>query len=444
MKFKVRLLFTILKDLLFSLQQSYKYRLKHLNRSHYLFFMEKDNCKETSNDSAIDRKIKMLKQPDLAKILTFPPAEEQVLNARRRAKSNARKLDAFQYSNSAKCEDAESKDLTIDYLENAGNDVKNIMQSIGLADEKVSSGNADDRRGNFERRPNGGNLKSQLNKKHVKFGTQPMLVSDASTYSVTLNGDLGTILQIILSLKKSGIVPEDPSFQNIIRKHPDGILQQLNLLVKNNNCEETFCSKMNQLKESTEVENLSDYLSDDGFSETVELASFDAGNPLQMLAENIGVFKNKSFPVIEPHNILEFLSKIIVDDVVEVPEDHDVPLINSNSNIESAIDEHLGKDEIGDSAIRDGFTIAESNIIKANDQDILKSTYDESSSPTKKHKYQTRSSRPLTQKGHSSRHSKRKHSSLAASKKIKDKGSRKKAARILTESTEIVDSSNKF
>ncbi|XP_065060673.1 lisH domain-containing protein ARMC9-like isoform X2 [Rhopilema esculentum] len=423
-------------------KKSYKYRLKHLNRSHYLFFMEKDNCKETSNDSAIDRKIKMLKQPDLAKILTFPPAEEQVLNARRRAKSNAKKLDAFQYSNSGKFEDAESKVLTMDYLENAGNDVKNIMQAIGSADEKVSIGNADDHRGNFERRPNGGNLKSQLNKKHVKFGTQPMLASEASTYSVTLNGDLGTILQIILSLKKSGIVPEDPSFQNIIRKHPDGILQQLNLLVKNNNCQEAFCSKMDQITESTEVENLSDNLSDDGFSETVELASFDAGNPLQMLADNIGVFKNKSFPVIEPHNILEFLSKIIVDDAVEVPEDHDVPLMNSNSNIESAIDEHLEKDDIGNTAIRDGFAIAESNIIKANDQDIPKSGSVESSSPTKKHKYQTRSSRPLTQKGDSLRHAKRKHSSITASKKIKGKGSWNKTARILAESTEIVDSSN--
>lgn len=264
-----------------------------------MFFTDKENPCELPNDRSTPKKTKKLQESGEAKLFRFPAAVVEVLNSRRRAKNSLtkNKKPPPQWPDIG-FPDSEA-DIT--YFDRVGQFVKNVVQPI--------EDGADQSKGKVDA---AGTSSSEV---PINKSSSNDVQTGDSTYSVTLNGDLGTILTVLMSVKKSGIVLEDPSLREIISSNPGCSANELmnNISQKDNNniTFETTCD--NILSEEREIINSttdSSSLSDEGFSETAALTDLSGSFVEEWITPANGVSNAKGF-TLETDKILEFLSKMV-------------------------------------------------------------------------------------------------------------------------------------
>ena len=276
-----------------------------------MFFTDKENpSDEVLSDLKGTKRKRTLHQPGQAKVLTYPEAKEEVLNSRRRAKKQARESKNRRTNISKMGDDEVEKEIDVEYFKNIGRDVQNIIKSIdfGCRGPKDSLENSET--GKFE-----------LSFKNAENPNESCAYGqgEGSTYSVTLNGDLSTILAVFMALKKSGITLEDRSLREIISRNTscsaNDIFKGLSLIGNTANRSKGDGGNGGRNDEESSEESCSS-VKDEGFSETIDnvLPDFPASFPGDFMIPLNETLQEKGIQI-EAGKILEFLSKIVDSDV---------------------------------------------------------------------------------------------------------------------------------
>ena len=285
-----------------------------------MFFTENENPKEILNDENLSKKINKLSRPDEVKLMTYPAAEVDVLHSRRR-KGNKQKTEHQRSEKDPvvndRCSvhdenDDDQKTVNIEYFKSVGNDVRDIIQPIDTAtseqEESSSPKNDSTRKECYD-------LSLETNAENDLLDSK----EKESTFSVTLNGDLNTILAVLMSVKKNGIVLKDPSLREIISRHPscsaNELIRSLSFISNSNtNKGGSECNTEQEGNSKGSSSPNGSSFSDEGFSETNRfpdlsgLIAEDFMMPLDEVSGTKGL-------TMETDKILGYLSKMVGIDV---------------------------------------------------------------------------------------------------------------------------------
>jgi len=303
-----------------NVKKSYKYRLKHLNRTHSMFFTENGSPREAANDENLSKEMNKARKGNEAKVLAYPPAEADVLHSRRRRgnkrKKEGRNLDEEHVVTNNYEDDSK---LNTEYLKNVGKDVRSIIQPIDseASQEEDSTAAAQ-----------GSSKKECFEVSFKRTDDFEAILPDGqerdSTFSVTLNGDLGTILALFTIIKKSGIIMKDEKWREIISRNPnchtEELLRSLSLLGNTRYCRKGTSNNSTLEVDSSERSTDNNTVGgDEGLSEVDSLPDL-SWKFVEDFMMPLNEIPGTDCPSMDIDKILGYLSKVVGFDAFIGPE----------------------------------------------------------------------------------------------------------------------------
>ena len=275
-----------------------------------MFFTENENPNEIINDERLSKKIEKLNQADKVRVMTYPAAEVDVLHSRRRrGNTRTNQYQRLQTEQVVIGSNNDEKKVDIEYFENVGNDVRSMIQplDIGTPQKEDYTPVEHDSSGSGCPEPI---INSDVDAKKVLLDGQ----DKGSTFSITLNGDLSTILAVLLSVKKKGVAVKNQSLREIISRHPSCSANDLPRclgLINKRKGKKRKGSKRTKNTVRTRKDNFSpdsDSLNNGGSSETNELPKLPSSNAE---VHRTPPEEEPKCVTIETEKILGYLSKMV-------------------------------------------------------------------------------------------------------------------------------------
>ena len=284
-----------------------------------MFFTENGSPREAANDENMSKEINKVRKGNEATVLAYPPAESDVLHSRRRRgnkRKEGQKLDEEPVL-TKKYED-DSK-LNTEYLKCVGKDIRSIIQPIDseASQEKDSSAAAQ-----------GSSKKECCEVSFKRTDDVDASLPDGqerdSTFSVTLNGDLGTILALFMIIKKSGIKMKDQKWREIISRNPscrtEELLKSLSILGDTRSCRKGTSNNSKLEVDASEKSAESNSAANDARLSEVNSLPDSSCKSVEDFMMPLDEIQGTDCPSMEIDKILGYLSKVVGFDAFIGPE----------------------------------------------------------------------------------------------------------------------------